>query len=173
MSNLSGQNWGIKTFAEMFDVTPRTIRFYEDKGLLTPIRANGVRIFGPQDRIRFEKIMRGKRLGFALDDIKEVLEVTDGTVTDRNELLRRRQNFQTVINSLQRRREDLDVLANDMTEICEVIDSYIADIPDRETVFDLAKAYEAKFSQTPFVEDSIENFQSSRYDKTVITNNTY
>lgn len=166
------QKWGIKSFAEMFDVTPRTIRFYEDKGLLTPTRANGVRVFGPQDRMRFEKIMRGKRLGFTLDDIKEVLDVTDGTVADRNELLRRRQNFQTVINSLQRRREDLDALKNDMTEICKVIDSYLEDMPDRNAVFDLAKAYEAKFSQTPFVEDSIDNFQSSRYDKSVIANNT-
>ena len=48
--------WGIKSFAEIFDVTPRTIRFYEDKGLLTPARANGVRVFSPEDRIRFEKI---------------------------------------------------------------------------------------------------------------------
>ena len=164
--------WGIKSFAEIFDVTPRTIRFYEDKGLLTPARANGVRVFSPEDRIRFEKIMRGKRLGFTLDDIKEVLEVTDGNVTDQTELLRRRKNFETVINSLQRRRDDVDILAKDMAEICDVIDSYIKETPYKDSVFDLAEAYEAKFSQTPFVEDSIDNFQSSRYDKSVIANNT-
>ena len=163
--------WGIKSFAEIFDVTPRTIRFYEDKGLLTPARANGVRVFSPEDRIRFEKIMRGKRLGFTLDDIKEVLEVTDGNVTDQTELLRRRKNFETVINSLQRRRDDVDILAKDMAEICDVIDSYIKETPHKDSVFDLAEAYEAKFSQTPFVEDSIDNFQSTRYDKSVIANN--
>ena len=164
--------WGIKSFAEIFDVTPRTIRFYEDKGLLTAARANGVRVFSPEDRIRFEKIMRGKRLGFTLDDIKEVLDVTDGQVTDHTELLRRRKNFESVINSLQRRRDDVDILAKDMAEICDVIDSYIKETPYKDSVFDLAEAYEAKFSQTPFAEDSIDNFQSSRYDKSVIANNT-
>jgi len=94
MNNRQSAEWGIKSFAEIFGVTPRTIRFYEDKGLLTPARANGVRVFSPDDRIRFEKIMRGKRLGFSLDDIKEVLDVTDGNVTDRIELLRRRKNFE-------------------------------------------------------------------------------
>ena len=86
MDKKQNVQWGIKSFAEIFDVTPRTIRFYEDKGLLSPDRSNGVRVFRPEDRIRFEKIMRGKRLGFTLDDIKEVLDVTDGHVTDRIEL---------------------------------------------------------------------------------------
>ena len=163
--------WGIKSFAEIFDVTPRTIRFYEDKGLLTPARANGVRVFSPEDRIRFEKIMRGKRLGFTLDDIKEVLEVTDGNVTDQTELLRRRKNFETVINSLERRREDLDTLANDMAEICSVIDKYLENVTDRDGVFDLAEAYEAKFSQTPFVEETIDDFNPIPHDQSVMTNN--
>ena len=106
-----------------------------------------------------------------MDDIKEVLDVTDGQVTDHTELLRRRKNFESVINSLQRRRDDVDILAKDMAEICDVIDSYIKETPHKDSVFDLAEAYEAKFSQTPFVEDSIDNFQSSRYDKSVIANN--
>ena len=163
--------WGIKSFAEIFDVTPRTIRFYEDKGLLTPARANGVRVFSPEDRIRFEKIMRGKRLGFTLDDIKEVLEVTDGNVTDQTELLRRRKNFETVINSLERRREDLDTLANDMAEICSVIDKYLENVTDRDGVFNLAEAYEAKFAQTPFVEETIDDFNPMPRDQSVMTNN--
>ena len=140
--------WGIRAFAEMFDVTPRTIRFYEDKGLLSPKRQAGSRVFSPKDYVRFEKIMRGKRLGFSLDDIKEVMEVTDGNVTDRAELIRRRKNFETVINSLQRRRDDIDALSNDMTEICNVIDDYMSDTSHRDGVFDLASAYEAKLRQT-------------------------
>ena len=172
MNNRQSAEWGIKSFAEIFGVTPRTIRFYEDKGLLTPARANGVRVFSPDDRIRFEKIMRGKRLGFCLDDIKEVLDVTDGNVTDRIELLRRRKNFETVINSLERRREDVDRLANDMAEICSVIDKYLENVTDRDRVFDLAKAYEAKFLQTPFVEETIDDFKSSPHNKIVISSNT-
>ena len=172
MNNSQNIQWGIKSFAELFDVTPRTIRFYEDKGLLSPVRANGIRVFNPNDRVRFEKIMRGKRLGFTLDDIKEVLDVTDGKVTDKNELLRRRKNFETVINSLQRRRDDVDRLANDMAEICNVIDNYVKDAANRDDVFDLAKAYEAKFSQTPFVEETMDDFQTATHDRSVMKNNT-
>lgn len=154
--------WGIRAFAEMFDVTPRTIRFYEDKGLLTPQRHAGARVFGAEDYLRFEKIMRGKRLGFSLDDIKEVMDVTDGNVTDRAELIRRRKNFETVIGSLQRRRDDIDKLSKDMTEICNVIDGYIDDKLNGDGVFDLASAYEAKLRQTLY-EGNAANDYSTEY----------
>ena len=144
----STSGWGIREFAEMFDVTPRTIRFYEDKGLLTPARTAGARVFSAEDYVRFERIMRAKRIGFTLDDIKEVLEVTDGQITDRVELLRRKKNFETVIRSLKRRREDIDVISKNMTEICAVITQNVENAPDSEGVFDLAAAYEAKFKQT-------------------------
>ena len=140
--------WGIREFAQMFDVTPRTIRFYEDKGLLAPSRDAGVRVFNQADFVRFESIMRGKRLGFTLDDIKEVLDVTDGHITDRVELLRRKKNFETVIRSLKRRREDIDVISNNMAEICAVIAQNVENAPDSEGVFDLAAAYDEKFKQT-------------------------
>ena len=140
--------WGIREFAHMFDVTTRTIRFYEDKGLLSPDRQAGARIFGAEDYVRFERIMRAKRIGFTLDDIKEVMEVTDGHITDRVELLRRKKNFETVIRSLKRRREDIDVISKNMTEICAVIAQNVENAPDSDGVFDLAAAYDAKFKQT-------------------------
>ncbi len=143
--------WGIREFADMFDVTPRTIRFYEDKGLLSPKREKNTRIFGPLDHARFEKIMRAKRLGFTLDDIKEVLDVTDGRIKSRSELLRRKRNFETVIRNLQHRREDIDKLTQDMTEICDVINRHIEtvpDMPENMKVFDLAAAYDAQFRQS-------------------------
>ena len=49
--NARASSWGIREFAEMFDVTPRTIRFYEDKGLLTPARHAGARVFGAEDYV--------------------------------------------------------------------------------------------------------------------------
>ena len=141
-------SWGIRDFAEMFDITPRTIRFYEDKGLLAPARNAGVRVFSAEDYVRFERIMRAKRIGFTLDDIKEVLEVTDGHITDRVELLRRKKNFEAVIRSLKRRREDIDVISKNMAEICAVIAQNVENVPDSEDIFGLAAAYEAKFRQT-------------------------
>jgi len=147
-NNTSTSSWGIREFAEMFDVTPRTIRFYEDKGLLKPARSSGSRIFDAEDYMRFERIMRAKRIGFSLDDIKEVLDVMDGHITDRVELLRRKKNFETVIRSLKRRREDIDVISKNMTDICAVITQNVENAADSEGVFDLAAAYHEKFKQT-------------------------
>jgi len=98
--------------------------------------------------LRFERIMRAKRIGFTLDDIKQVMDVTDGHITDRVELLRRKKNFETVIRSLQRRREDIDVISKNMTEICAVITQNVENATDNDGVFDLAAAYDAKFKQT-------------------------
>jgi len=57
--------FGIAELAREFDVTTRTIRFYEDKGLLSPARKGQRRVYAPRDRVRLRLIMRGKRLGFS------------------------------------------------------------------------------------------------------------
>jgi len=148
MTDTQYQKWGIKTFAEMFSVTPRTIRFYEDKGLLTPERSNGVRVFGPRDHLRFEKIMRGKRLGFSLEDIRAVFDITDGVVSDRNEILRRKANFEAVVAGLAKRRQDLEILHADMTEVINIANDALNNAPESENVADLAARYQAAFDTT-------------------------
>lgn len=150
MKKTDHQKWGIKTFAEMFGVTPRTIRFYEDKGLLTPKREGGVRVFDAGDHLRFEKIMRGKRLGFSLEDIGAVFDVTDGVVSDRAEIQRRKDNFQAVVDGLAERRRDLDILHGDMTEVIAIANEALgahtdADIAGVDEVSDLAERYQAAF----------------------------
>ena len=141
--------WGIRDFADMFGVTPRTIRFYEDKGLLTPERQGQKRLFGPTDYARFERILRGKRLGFSLDDIRAVFDVLEGRISDSRELRRRRDNFQAVIDGLATRRRDLRQLETDMEEIVAVIDDHLAQTPDDSDadVAQLAARYQAAFSQ--------------------------
>ena len=66
---MSDQTWSIGELAEEFNTTLRTIRFYEDRGLLTPQRQGTARIFHDRDRVRLQLILRGKRLGFTLDEI--------------------------------------------------------------------------------------------------------
>jgi len=148
MTKAQHQKWGIKAFAEIFSVTPRTIRFYEDKGLLAPTRESGVRVFNNVDHNRFEKIMRGKRLGFSLEDIRAVFDITDGLVSDRAEIIRRKENFQAVVDSLEERRRDLDILHADMTEVIAIADEAVAQTPDAQNVADLAARYEAAFDTT-------------------------
>lgn len=69
--------YGIAELAREFDVTTRTIRFYEDKGLLSPDRDGQRRIYSPRDRVRLRLIMRGKRLGFSLDEIRRMIVLYD------------------------------------------------------------------------------------------------
>ena len=139
--------WGVQAFAALFEVTPRAVRFYEDKGLISPSRESGNRVFGPVEYVRFERILRAKRMGFTLDDIKDVLDVMDGVVNDPVELMRRRENFTRVIKSLSRRREDIKKLTADLTEICARLDAHLLkDDPDYHGLA-FAADYEAVFRQ--------------------------
>jgi DNA-binding transcriptional MerR regulator len=80
------RTWTIGELAAEFDTTLRTIRFYEDRGLLTPERSGQTRIFHDRDRIRLQLILRGKRLGFTLEEIAHVLGLYDETPGERGQL---------------------------------------------------------------------------------------
>ena len=69
--------YGIAELAREFNITTRTIRFYEDKNLLLPERQGQRRVYGSRDRVRLRLIMRGKRLGFSLDEIREMIDMYD------------------------------------------------------------------------------------------------
>lgn len=148
----TSESWGTQEFATLFDITARAVRFYEDKGLLNPARHAGARIFSQNDRDRMERILRGKRMGFSLDDIKVVMDVTDGLVTDREELLARKEGFEKVIQSLHRRRVDIDIMTADMSELCQRIDNYAATTPAGSGVFKYVQAYDAALRE--HVEDA-------------------
>ena len=72
------ETFGISELADEFGVTTRTVRFYEDKGLISPSRDGQRRIYSSRDRVRLRLIMRGKRLGFTLSEIAEILALYDG-----------------------------------------------------------------------------------------------
>lgn len=145
MQATTERTWSIQEFASHFDITPRTIRFYEDKGLLSPDRQAGSRIFCQKDHVRLSEIMRAKRLGFSLDDIKIVMDVIDGKVHDKATLLEHKKNFESVIKSLRRRRKDIDALNSDLAALCGQIDNYVETASEPEGAFKFADAYEAAF----------------------------
>ncbi|MFC6672272.1 MerR family transcriptional regulator [Marinobacterium aestuariivivens] len=72
-------SYSISDLAQEFDITTRSIRFYEDQGLLAPQRRGQTRIYSRQDRVRLKLILRGKRLGFSLNECRELLELWDHT----------------------------------------------------------------------------------------------
>lgn len=76
-SALTDTFFTVTELARDLAVTPRTIRFYEDKGLITPRRAGTMRVYTKRDRARMVLILRGKRLGFSLREIKEYLDLYD------------------------------------------------------------------------------------------------
>ena len=73
------QTYSISDLSREFDITTRSIRFYEDQGLLAPTRRGQTRIYSKGDRVRLKLIMRGKRLGFSLAEIKETIDLYDAT----------------------------------------------------------------------------------------------
>src|SRR5882757_10923311 len=100
--------YSIAELSREFAITPRTIRFYEDEGLIKPRRQGTTRLYSVGDRTRLGWILRGKRLGFALAEIKELLDLyhVDRTgVQQLRELLRRSRRH---IDDLERKRRDLD-----------------------------------------------------------------
>jgi DNA-binding transcriptional MerR regulator len=123
------ETWTISEVAEEFDVTLRTIRFYEDRGLIAPERRGTTRIFHPRDRVRLALVLRGKRLGFSLEQIAHIIDMYDAEPGEAGQLrflleqiearraeleLRRRDIEETLVEleQVERRcREDLDALA--------------------------------------------------------------
>jgi DNA-binding transcriptional MerR regulator len=71
------QTYSIGDLARAFQVTTRTIRFYEDKGLLNPARQGMRRIYSQRDLVRMRLVLRGKRLGFSLDEIADIIDMYD------------------------------------------------------------------------------------------------
>lgn len=100
----------IGALAREFDVTPRAIRFYEDAGLIAPGRAAGRRVYGKREHVRLKLILRGKRLGFSLAEVREMLELYDSAPDERPQLLK-------FVGALQARREQLESQRRDIDEV--------------------------------------------------------
>lgn len=104
-----------------FDVSARTLRFYEDKGLLHPTRVGQNRIFSYRDRARLKLILRGKRVGFSLAEIGEILDLynlKDGQVTQLRVSLEKGRER---IAALEEQKRDIEDAIADLTRTCEII----------------------------------------------------
>jgi DNA-binding transcriptional MerR regulator len=104
----------ISDLAQEFDLTPRAIRFYEDEGLLAPTRAGTRRVYSNRDRVRLKLILRGKRLGFALSDIKELLDLYDTTHSERAQLVQFLKRLDERRAMIEQQREDIDVILREI-----------------------------------------------------------
>lgn len=110
------QLYTVNQLAEELGITPRALRFYEVKGLLAPSRVGNNRVYTKRDRARLKLILRGKRLGFSLAEIREYLDLytVDGGVEQQKTLLKRvRQR----LKDLAQQREDLEATVGELMDI--------------------------------------------------------
>ena len=112
-----GRAYSIGELAEIFDITPRAIRFYEDRGLLTPRRAGKNRIFSDRERVRLDFILRGKRLGISLAEIGEWLALYDMEDGERRQYEALLEGSRKRIAELERQRDDLDATLSELRAI--------------------------------------------------------
>ena len=100
--------YSIRELADTFGVTSRTLRFYEQKGLLNPRRRGSTRLYSAADRARLILILRGKRVGFTLDEIKEMLDLEALNARGPAHLEDSIERFERRIEDLNHQRQDID-----------------------------------------------------------------
>lgn len=109
------QTWSIAELSAEYSVTLRTIRHYEEVGLISPERRGTTRVFHNRDRIRLELIMRGKRLGFSLDEISRIVNMYDEQPGEAGQL-------QYLLDQIEVRRRELEQRRMDIEETLSELD---------------------------------------------------
>ena len=102
--------WTISELSKEFDITPRTIRFYEDQGILSPARQGRNRVYVARDRTRLKLALRGKRLGLQLAEIRDLIDMYDGPMDTTAQL-------KHYLSVLKAQRETLEQQKHDIEEI--------------------------------------------------------
>jgi DNA-binding transcriptional MerR regulator len=116
----------IRQLCVEFSCTPRALRFYEDKGLLSPARQGLNRVYSYRDRARLQLILRGKRVGLALAEIREILQLYDkhdGGATQNALAL---SKFRSRIVALERQKDDIDHAIAELQNACLRLEAHLA-----------------------------------------------
>src|SRR3712207_1680653 len=117
------RTWSIRQLCREFDCTPRALRFYEDKGLLAPARRGTARLYSARDRARLQLIVRGKRVGFSLAEIAELLALYDREDGPAVQMAASLGKFRERAAELRRQRDDLDKAIEELEAGCVWLES--------------------------------------------------
>lgn len=113
----TARTFSIGELAKEFDITTRSIRFYEDQGLLAPARQGQTRIYGVKDKVRLKLILRGKRLGFTLAETRRLFELYDRDQSSQNQLITMLDLIEEKKVSLEQQMEDIGVLLHELKTV--------------------------------------------------------
>ena len=122
----------IREMCEAYDVTPRTLRFYEAKELLFPIREGQKRLFTKRDRARLKLILRGKRFGFSLEDIRQLLDLYHAGDQQLTQLTRTHEIACERLADMESRRDELTEAIEDLREQLKWGEQMIASMKEKK-----------------------------------------
>lgn len=137
------QEYSIGELAKEFGITSRALRFYEDKGLIKPARMSQNRIYSQADRARLRLILRGKRVGFTLDDIREMMDLQTLGVAGPVRLAPALKRFKERIKALEQQRSDIEDSIADLEAGCAWLEARLHLREPTEDIKRNAEAFEA------------------------------
>jgi len=118
--------YSVSQLARQLGVTARTIRFYEDKHLLSPQRAGNTRVYSRRDRSRLMLILRGKQIGFSLREIKELLDLYDADPHQHQQVRQLQANIRSRLAKFQEQQLAIEASVAELTEIARQCDAVLA-----------------------------------------------
>jgi len=118
----------IREMCDAFDVTPRTLRFYESKELLFPVREGQRRLFTKRDRARLKLILRGKRFGFSLEEIRQLLDLYDLGDQQATQLSATYEIAKSHLEGMEQQRAELDEAITDLREQLTWVERMLASL---------------------------------------------
>lgn len=123
----------ISQLAQELMITPRTIRYYEEVGLIEPLHHEKMsqRLYGPREKARLKLILRGKRLGFSLSEIKEMVDLYDGEHSERRQLVRAIEYGEKRLSEIEEKIQELELLKGELLEYHQQFER-ILDSMDKE-----------------------------------------
>jgi DNA-binding transcriptional MerR regulator len=123
----------ISQLSHEFDITTRTIRYYEERGMISPIRSEtGQRIYTKKDRAVLKLILRGRRFGFSLEEIQEMIELFDKDRTGKKQLVKTIEYGEKKLKEVNEKIEDLMQLKHDMETILQDFKQRLKELKEKE-----------------------------------------